>query len=77
MHHLGHFIEVKKITLLLFMQKKKKKKNLLIYDAVNKILIKNRISAPNLISHDYKKNFIEIQDFGNVSLFKVLKNKKR
>ena len=73
MHHLEHFIELKKITLFFFI----KKKNLLIYDAVNKILIKNRISAPNLISHDYKKNFIEIQDFGNVSLFKVLKNKKK
>ena len=24
----------------------------------------------------YKKNFIEIEDFGNVSLFRVLKNKK-
>ena len=56
--------------------KKEKKKNLLIYDAVNKILIKNRILAPNLISHSYKKNFIEIEDFGNVSLFRVLKNKK-
>ena len=56
--------------------KKEKRKNLLIYDAVNKILIKNRILAPNLISHSYKKNFIEIEDFGNVSLFRVLKNKK-
>jgi len=56
--------------------RKEKKKNLLIYDAVNKILIKNRILAPNLISHSYKKNFIEIEDFGNVSLLRVLKNKR-
>ena len=73
MHHLEHFIEVKRGNRYLLMQKKK---NLLIYDAVNKILIKNRILAPNLISHSYKKNFIEIEDFGNVSLIRVLKNKK-
>lgn len=71
------FYRSKKNNSIVVYAKKEKKKNLLIYDAVNKILIKNRISAPNLISHDYKKNFIEIQDFGNVSLFKILKNKKR
>ena len=71
------FYRSKKNNSIVVYAKKEKKKNLLIYDAVNKILIKNRIFAPNLISHDYKKNFIEIQDFGNVSLFKILKNKKR
>ena len=71
------FYRSKKNNSIVVYAKKEKRKNLLIYDAVNKILIKNRISAPNLISHDYKKNFIEIQDFGNVSLFKVLKNKKK
>ena len=71
------FYRSKKNNSIVVYAKKEKKKNLLIYDAVNKILIKNRISAPNLISQDYKKNFIEIEDFGNVSLFKVLKNKKK
>ncbi|WP_440619019.1 phosphotransferase [Candidatus Pelagibacter sp. HIMB1493] len=70
------FYRSKKNNSIVVYAKKEKKKNLLIYDAVNKILIKNRISAPNLISHDYKKNFIEIQDFGHVSLFKILKSKK-
>ena len=70
------FYRSKKRKSIFAYAKKEKKKNLLIYDAVNKILIKNRISAPNLISHSYKKNFIEIEDFGNVSLFRVLKNKK-
>ena len=70
------FYRSKKNNSIVVYAKKEKKKNLLIYDAVNKILIKNRISAPNLISHDYKKNFIEIEDFGNISLFRVLKNKK-
>ena len=70
------FYRNKKRNSIFAYAKKEKKKNLLIYDAVNKILIKNRILAPNLISHSYKKNFIEIEDFGNVSLFRVLKNKK-
>ena len=71
------FYRSKKNNSIVVYAKKEKKKNLLIYDAVNKILIKNRILAPNLISHNYKKNFIEIEDFGNNSLFKVLKNKKK
>ena len=70
------FYRSKKRNSIFAYAKKEKKKNLLIYDAVNKILIKNKLLAPNLISHNYKKNFIEIEDFGNVSLFRVLKNKK-
>ena len=54
----------KKKTILVF-SKKEKRKNLLIYDAVNKILIKNKIKAPKLISQNYEKNLIEIQDLGN------------
>ena len=71
------FYRSKKNNSIVVYAKKEKKRNLLIYDAVNKILIKNKISAPHLISHSYKKNFIEIEDFGSVSLFKVLKNKKK
>ena len=58
------------------LSKKEKLKNLLIYDAINKILIKNKILAPNLLSEDYLNNFIEIQDFGDQTLFVILKNKK-
>ncbi|WP_440653104.1 phosphotransferase [Candidatus Pelagibacter sp. HIMB1542] len=71
------FYRRKKNNSIIVYAKKEKKKNLLIYDAVNKVLINNKILAPSLISHNYKKNFIEIEDFGNVSLFKILKNKKR
>ena len=45
--------------------KKEKIKNLLIYDAINKILIKNKILAPKLISENYLNNYIEIQYFGD------------
>ena len=53
-----------------------KRLNLLIYDAINKILIKNNILAPKLLSENYLKNYIEIQDFGNQTIFSFLKKKK-
>jgi N-acetylmuramate 1-kinase len=56
--------------------KKDKKKNLLIYDAINKVLIKNKILAPNLYRQKYDSHYLEIQDFGNDTLFKILKIKK-
>ena len=56
--------------------KKEKKKNLLIYDAINKILIRNNILAPTLLIENYSKNFIEIEDFGDQTIYKTFKNKK-
>jgi len=56
--------------------KKEKLKNLLIYDAINKIFIKNKILAPKLLNQNYKNNYIEVEDFGDNTLFKVLKNNK-
>ena len=56
---------------------REKIKNLLIYDSINKILIKNNIIAPKLLSQNYKKNYIEIQDLGNQTIYQIfLKNKK-
>ena len=56
--------------------KKDKKLNLLIYDSINKILLKNNVLAPKLLSENYSKNFIEIQDFGNQTIFTLLKRDK-
>ena len=57
--------------------KKEKFNNLLVYDAINKILNKNKILAPYLYKENYNKNYIEIQDFGNETIFNRLnKNKK-
>ena len=47
-----------------------KKSNLLNYDAINKILIRKKILAPTLISQNYKNNYIEIEDFGDLTFFK-------
>ena len=72
--HRNFFRNKKKNSIIVY-AKKDKVKNLLIYDAINKILNKNGILAPNLYQENYKKNFIEIQDFGNETLFKILKKK--
>jgi len=53
-----------------------KQSNLLNYDAVNKILAKSKILAPNLISQNYKKNFIEIDDFGNKNMLDKIQSSK-
>ena len=66
----------KKFSSILIYAKKEKIKNLLIYDAINKIFTKNKILAPKLYQAKFDKNFIEVQDFGNDTLFKILKNKK-
>jgi N-acetylmuramate 1-kinase len=64
-----------KNTSIIVYANKEKKKNLLIYDAINKILIKNKILAPKLYNEEYNKNFIEIEDFGNDTIFDLLKRK--
>jgi len=47
-----------------------------VYDAINKFLNKNKILAPNLYKENYKKGYIEIQDFGDNTIFKILSKKK-
>ncbi|MDC2998435.1 phosphotransferase [Candidatus Pelagibacter sp.] len=61
---------------IVVISEKEKLKNLLIYDAINKILIKNKILAPNLLSENYINNYIEISDFGDITLLQILKNKR-
>ena len=47
----------------------------MIYDSINKILLKNNILAPKLLSENYSKNYIEIEDFGDQTIFNLLKKK--
>ena len=66
----------KKNSIIVFANREKIK-NLLIYDSINKILIKNNIIAPKLLSQNYKNNYIEIQDLGNKTIYQTfIKNKK-
>ena len=66
----------KKNSIIVFADKEKIK-NLLIYDSINKILIKNNIIAPRLLSQNYKKNYIEIQDLGNKTIFQIFSKYKK
>ena len=70
------FYRIKNKKSILVFSEKEKKNNLLIYDAVNKLLLKNKIRAPKLKKQNYKKNSIEIEDLGDQSVFdRLIKNK--
>ena len=56
--------------------KKQKKSNLVIYEAINNLLIKKNLSAPKMINYNYKKNYIEIEDFGDLTVLQLLRRKK-
>ena len=56
--------------------KKNKYKNLLVYDAVNKILKQSNVLAPKTYQENYKKDYIEIEDFGDDTIYKILIKKK-
>ena len=70
------FYRHKKNKSIIVYCKKEKFKNLIIYEAVNRFLKKNNINTPKLISENYKKNFIEIEDLGNVTGLKKYKSFK-
>ena len=64
-------------TSIIVLAKKEKFKNLLVYDAINKTLIKHKILAPKLYKENYSKNYIEIQDFGNETIYDRLNKKDK
>ena len=65
----------KKSSIIIYSQRKKIK-NLLNYDSINKLLLNNKISAPRLLSENFNKNYIEVEDLGTKTLFDILKKKK-
>ena len=60
---------------IIVFSKEEKLQNLLNYDAINKILNKNKILAPKLYQENYDGNFLEIEDFGDNTIYKILKKK--
>ena len=68
--------KIKNKSSIVVFAKREKSKNLVVYDAINKILNKNKILAPNLYKENYKKGYIEIKDFGDNTIFKILLKKK-
>ena len=68
-------IEKSQSSIIIF-AKREKKKNLLIYDSINKILIKNNLIAPKLINQKYHLNFIEVSDLGKITALDYIKKNK-
>jgi aminoglycoside/choline kinase family phosphotransferase len=55
---------------------KDKFQNLIVYAAINNLLVKNKIKAPELIQEYFSKNMMEIENLGNQSFLEYIKNKK-
>ncbi len=64
-------------NIIIVVSKKETRKNLLIYDAINKILIKNKIKAPKLVTQNYKSKNIHIEDFGNTTVYQIIKKNNK
>ena len=64
-------------NIIIVVSKKETRKNLLIYDAINKILIKNKINAPKLVVQNYQLKNIHIEDFGNATVYQIIKKNNK
>ena len=63
---------------IIVLAKKEIYKNLIAYSAINKFLRDNKIHTPRLYSHNYSKGIIVIEDFGDLTFYKILlKNKNK
>tara|TARA_B100001121_G_scaffold58113_1_gene51283 strand:- start:179 stop:1129 length:951 start_codon:yes stop_codon:yes gene_type:complete len=69
------FYRSKQNSIIVF-SKKNKYLNLAVYEAINKCLIKNGVKAPVLKKEFYDKNYIEIEDLGNKTIFKIINKSK-
>ena len=69
-------IQKKLSSSILVRANKDKFKNLIVYAAVNKLLIDNKIKAPKLLKEYFKSEMMEIEDLGTRSFFDHIKNKK-
>ena len=67
---------LKKSRKIVVFAKKEKYKNLIAYSAINKFLRVNKILAPKLYAYNYSKGIIVIEDFGNLSFYRLLLKKK-
>ena len=72
------FYKIKKNfkSTILVKANKDKFRNLIIYAAVNELLIKNKINAPKLIQEYFSSNMMEIENLGDCSFLEYVKNKK-
>jgi len=65
-----------KTSKIIVVAKKEKYKNLIAYSAINQLLRNNKILTPKLYTYNYPKGIIVIEDFGDLSFYKILLKKK-
>jgi len=61
---------------IIVLSSKEKYKNLIAYTSVNKFLRSNKIHTPKLYEYNFKRGIIVIEDFGDLSFYKLLMKKK-
>ncbi len=66
----------KKNRKIVVLAKSEKYKNLIAYSSINKFLRINKILTPKLYAHNYPMGLIVIEDFGDLSFYKILLKKK-
>ena len=69
------FISNKKSKIIVYANKEKYK-NLVAYTAINKFLRNNQIMSPNLYTYNYQDGIIVLEDFGDITFYKVLVKQK-
>ena len=69
-------LNLNKNSKIIVYAQKEKYKNLIAYSAINQFLRDNKILAPKLYTHNYKKGLIVIEDFGDLSFHDVLLKQK-
>ena len=63
-------------TTIVVTAKKEKFKNLIVYSIINKFLKSKGINTPKLFAHYFKKGIMEIEDFGDKTLFHHVRKSK-
>ena len=69
------FVSNKKSKIIVYANKEKYK-NLIAYTSINKFLRNNKILSPKLYTHKYQDGIIVLEDFGDLTFYKVLIKKK-
>jgi len=62
----------KKNNKILVVAEKQKYQNLFVYCSINNFLKSNKIFTPKLYEYNYTKSMIIIEDFGDLSFYKIL-----
>ena len=61
---------------IIVLAKKERYKNLVAYSTINKYLRDNKIFTPKLYTHNFSKGIIVIEDFGDLTFYKLLLKRK-